>query len=79
MKNNLEKNKIITIKNLSIILILFCLIMLIAGTVVLMAGGAVKCIEDVRVGDKVKSYNPATGKVSEKRVCRPLRMRWTNL
>ena len=43
----------------------FCFV---AGTVVLMAGGAVKCIEDVRVGDKVKSYNPATGKVSEKRV-----------
>ncbi|MDE5616314.1 MAG: hypothetical protein K2I78_00830, partial [Clostridia bacterium] len=43
----------------------FCFV---AGTVVLMAGGAIKCIEDVRVGDKVKSYNPATGKVSEKRV-----------
>lgn len=40
----------------------------IAGTGVLMASGAIKAIENIRVGDMVKSFNPATGKAENKRV-----------
>ncbi|MDE6001862.1 MAG: InlB B-repeat-containing protein, partial [Clostridia bacterium] len=43
----------------------FCFV---AGTAVLMAGGYTKAIENIRVGDMVKSYNPITGKVQNKRV-----------
>jgi hypothetical protein len=43
----------------------FCFV---AGTPVLMAAGYSKAIEDIRVGDVVRSYNERTGQVENKRV-----------
>lgn len=43
----------------------FCFV---GGTGVLMATGGKKAIENIRVGDMVKSFNPATGKAENKRV-----------
>jgi hypothetical protein len=43
----------------------FCFV---SGTAVLMSGGYTKAIENVRIGDMVKSYNERTGKIEEKRV-----------
>lgn len=40
----------------------------VAGTGVLMATGGIKAIENIRVGDMVKSFNSATGKTENKRV-----------
>lgn len=40
----------------------------VAGTGVLMASGAIKAIENIRIGDMVKSFNPTTGKAENKRV-----------
>jgi hypothetical protein len=38
----------------------------VAGTGVLLASGAVIAIEDIRVGDYVKSYNETTGEIENK-------------
>jgi hypothetical protein len=45
--------------------ILFCFV---AGTAIVLASGSTKAIENIKVGDYVKSYNESTGKVENKRV-----------
>ncbi|MGW7559159.1 polymorphic toxin-type HINT domain-containing protein [Streptomyces sp. NPDC054757] len=45
----------------------------LAGTDVLMADGSTKDIEDVKVGDKVRATDPATGKSRSRKVTRLIR------
>jgi hypothetical protein len=53
---------------ISVILVVAVFASFVAGTAVVMASGATKAIEDIKVGDYVKSYNESTGQVENKRV-----------
>ncbi len=51
----------------------------VAGTLVRMADGTTKRIEDVREGDEVESRDPATGRTESERVTKTLRHRASSL
>jgi hypothetical protein len=50
------------------VLLIFFFIFALAGTPVVIAGGAIKNIEDVHIGDTVRSYDERINKFEDKRV-----------